>query len=115
MVAKVYVQEQLGALVKAGLITGENMEQARQTLENFWDDKKMIVFTAQDVLDCPVYDDNGDEWTAKDIYDIDEVDACSILAGITHDASVGLSWNDIEQAIQEYIENREKDNGKNTD
>jgi len=115
MVAKVYVQEQIEVLAKAGLITGENAEQARLTLENFWDDKKMIVFTAQDVLDCPVYDNNGDECTAKDIYDIDEVDACSILAGITHDASVGLSWNDIEQAIEEFIENRRKDNGKNTD
>lgn len=114
MVAKILVQEQLEVLAKAGLITGENMEQARLTLENFWDDKKMIVFTAQDVLDCPVYDDNGDEWTAKDIYDIDEVDACSILKGITHDASVGLAWSDIEQAIQDFFNTGGID-GKNTD
>lgn len=115
MVARVYAQEQLEVLAKAGLITGENMEQARLTLENFWEDKKMIVWTAQDVLDCPVYDDNGDEWTAQDIYDIDETDARRILAGITHEESEGLSWSDIEQAIQEYIENREKANGKDTD
>ena len=112
MVAKILVQEQLEVLAKAGMITGENMEQARQTLENFWDDKKMIVFTVQDVLDCPVYNEEGDEATAAEMYDIDEIDACRILAGITHDASMGLSWSGIEQAIQEYIENRETNNGK---
>lgn len=115
MVARVYVQEQLEVLAKAGLITGENMEQARLTLENFWEDKYLIVWEADDVLGYEFQDEAGEPRPAGELYGLTREDAVAILGLIEHDAGLGVTWLNIEYAIQEYIENRGKDNGKDTD
>lgn len=115
MVARVYVQEQLEVLAKAGLITGENMQKATEALEGYWEDKYLIVWEADDVLSYEFPDEAGEPKPAGELYGLTREDAINILGLIEHDAGLGVTWLNIEQAIEEYIENREKGDGKNTD
>lgn len=115
MVARVYVQEQLEVLAKAGLITGEKMQAAAEVLEGYWEDKYLIVWEADDVLGYEFQNEAGEPQPAETLYGLTREDAVAILGLIEHDAGLGVTWLNIEQAIEEYIENRGKDNGKDTD
>ena len=109
------ITEQLQRLAEAGVITGENMQKATEVLEGYWEDKYLIVWDTDDVLNYEFPDASDEPTPAEKLYGLTREDAIAILGLIEHDAGLGVTWLSIEQAIQEYVENREKDNGKNTD
>jgi len=109
------ITEQLQRLAEAGVITGENMQKATEALEGYWEDKYLIVWEADDVLSYEFPDEAGEPRPAGELYGLTREDAINILGLIEHDAGLGVTWLNIEYAIQEYIENRGKDNGKDTD
>lgn len=109
------ITEQLQRLAEAGIIQGENIQAATEVLEGYWEDKYLIVWDTNDVLGYEFQDEAGEPQPAETLYGLTREDAINILGLIEHDAGLGVTWLNIEYAIQEYIENRGKDNGKDTD
>ena len=100
------ITEQLQLLAKAGVITGENMQKATEVLEGYWEDKYLIVWDVNDVLSYEFPDESNEPTPAGELYGLTREDAINILGLIKHDAGLGVTWLNIEYAIQEYIENR---------
>lgn len=89
-----HIEEMISKLIGKNIIQEINQQEAIETLQNYWDGKIAIVWSAQDIMNRA--EDND--------IDITEEQAKDILNSILekHDCEQGITWDTIDLAIQEY-------------